>query len=319
MSFSLKTKGELARLEAEKSCCNKAELAALIGLNGAAITAGEEKFNLKISVENPAVARKIFKLIKVLFAINPEIRVRKNSSFKKSNYYLMVITHTMGSRRILTELGLIKESGAREYIADFPKDEIFENRCCKRAYLRGAFLSGGSISAPEKTYHLEFVAKNLPIATGIQAMINSFGLNAKIVPRKKYQVVYLKEGDQIVELLNIIGAHNALLELENARILKEMRNNINRIVNCETANLSKTVNASVKQLENIHLIQRTIGLDELPEGLRELAELRIKHEDASLKELGEMMSPPVGKSGVNHRFRKIESLAKKIRNNRVIT
>ncbi len=313
MSFSLKTKGELARLEAEKSCCNKGELSALIGLNGEVVHTTDEKFNLKVTVENPAVARKIFKLIKTLFAINPEIKVRKNSSFKKSNYYLMVITHVMGSKKIIQELGLIENLGCRDGMTHFPKDEIFMNRCCKRAYLRGAFLSGGSISAPEKTYHLEFVAHEMSVATGIQTMINSFGLNAKIVPRKKYQVVYLKEGDQIVELLNIIGAHNALLELENARILKEIRNNINRIVNCETANLSKTVNASVKQLENIHLIQRTIGLDELPEGLRELAKLRIQHEDASLKELGEMMNPPVGKSGVNHRFRKMENIAKKIR------
>ncbi len=315
MSFSLKTKGELARLEGEKSCCSKAELAALIGLNGEAVQTPGEKFNLKVTVENPAVARKIFKLIKMQFAINPEIKVRKNSSFKKSNYYLMAITHTMGSSRILEELGLMRKNTAQE-LKHFPETDIFKKRCCKRAYLRGAFLSGGSVSAPEKTYHLEFVAHEMEVAAGIQNLINSFGLNAKIVPRKKYQVVYLKEGDQIVELLNIIGAHNALLELENARILKEMRNNINRIVNCETANLSKTVNASVKQLENIHLIQRTIGLDELSEGLRTLAELRIRHEDASFKELGEMMDPPVGKSGVNHRFRKIESLADKIRGNR---
>ncbi len=318
MSFSLKTKGELARLEGERSCCNKGELAALIGLNGEVVHTTEEKFNLKVTVENPAVARKIFKLIKILFAINPEIKVRKNSSFKKSNYYLMVITHVMGSQKVIKGLGLMKNIGSKESFVRFPEEEIFQKRCCKRAYLRGAFLSGGSISAPEKTYHLEFVAHEIAVAIGIQTMVNTFGLNAKIVPRKKYQVVYLKEGDQIVELLNIIGAHNALLELENARILKEMRNNINRIVNCETANLSKTVNASVKQLENIHLIQRTMGLDKLPEGLRALAELRIQHEDASLKELGEMMNPPVGKSGVNHRFRKMENLAEKIRHNRYI-
>lgn len=312
MSFSLKTKGELARLDEDKSCCNKAELSALIGLNGEVVHTTNDKFNLKITVENPAVARKIFRLIKTLFSINPEIKVRKNANFKKSNYYLMVITHVMGSQKIIEALGLRHEQEKKEGMERFPLGEIFNNRCCKRAYLRGAFLSGGSISSPEKTYHLEFVDHELSVARGIQSMINSFGLNAKIVPRKKYQVVYLKEGDQIVELLNIIGAHNGLLELENARILKEMRNNINRIVNCETANLSKTVNASVKQLENIHLIQRTIGLDELPEGLRDLAKLRIQHEDASLKELGEMMNPPVGKSGINHRFRKLENLANKI-------
>jgi len=312
MSFSQKAKNEMARIEIEKSCCKRALLAAFIAINGEALYAGKNKLNLKLTFENPGVARVVFKLIKEVFQIHPEIKVRKNSNFKKSSNYQMVMTHGMGSRRLVDELGLLDQEQGLDLFRRFPREHILEKRCCKRAYLRGAFLSGGSVTAPEKTYHLEFVTDGFDIAVKIQELINSFGLNAKIVPRKRYHIVYLKEGDQIVDLLNIMGAHSALMDLENTRILKEMRNNINRIVNCETANLSKTVNASVKQLEAIDKIRRTMGLQELPEHLQQLAELRIKHEDASFKELGEMMDPPVGKSGVNHRFRKLEKIANSI-------
>ena len=144
-------------------------------------------------------------------------------------------------------------------------------------------------------------------------LINSFGLNSKVIQRKNSFIIYIKEGEQIVDLLNIVGAHTSLLELENIRIMKEMRNNVNRLVNCETANLSKTVNAAVRQVESIKLIQSTIGLQRLPKNLKEVAELRLSYPDESLKELGEMLNPPVGKSGINHRLRKIEKIAEEIR------
>ena len=144
-------------------------------------------------------------------------------------------------------------------------------------------------------------------------LINSFGLNSKVIQRKNSFIIYIKEGEQIVDLLNIVGAHTSLLELENIRIMKEMRNNVNRLVNCETANLSKTVNAAVRQVESIKLIQSTIGLKRLPKNLQEVAELRLSYPDESLKELGEMLDPPVGKSGINHRLRKIEKIAEEIR------
>ncbi len=145
-------------------------------------------------------------------------------------------------------------------------------------------------------------------------LINEFGLNAKTIERKNNFVVYLKEGDQIVNLLNIIGAHSALLDLENIRIYKDMRNNINRIVNCETANLSKTINAAVRQIENIRYLESNYGLAKLSPSLREIAELRLKNPDASLRELGEMLEPPIGKSGVNHRLRKLDKIAEDLKN-----
>ena len=143
--------------------------------------------------------------------------------------------------------------------------------------------------------------------------MNSFEMDAKIVARKKYQVVYLKEGAQIVEMLGIMEAHVALMNLENVRILKEMRNSVNRQVNCETANISKTVNAAVKQLEDIEYIKQTAGIDSLPENLKEIALLRLEHPDATLGELGTYLDPPVGKSGVNHRLRKISAVADSLR------
>ena len=183
----------------------------------------------------------------------------------------------------------------------------------KRAYIKGAFLGGGSISNPEKTYHLEFVTHSEEYAQDLSKLINSFGLNSKVIQRKNSFIIYIKEGEQIVDLLNIVGAHTSLLELENIRIMKEMRNNVNRLVNCETANLSKTVNAAVRQVESIKLIQNSIGLQRLPKNLQEVAELRLSYPDESLKELGEMLDPPVGKSGINHRLRKIEKIAEEIR------
>lgn len=188
-------------------------------------------------------------------------------------------------------------------------ERITRDSCCKRAFLRGAFLAGGSVSDPEKTYHLEIAAHYRDFASLIRTIINTYALHSKVIRRKGSMVVYLKEGENIVDFLNIIGAHRALLTLENIRILKEMRNNVNRLVNCETANLDKTVNASVRQISNIKYIQQHIGLETLPENLKEIAVMRLKHTDASLRELGDMLNPPLGKSGVNHRLRKLEKIA----------
>ena len=186
---------------------------------------------------------------------------------------------------------------------------LIQQGCCKRAYIRGAFLASGSISDPEKSYHFEIVCHTMEQARQLQEVINSFDMDAKIVERKKHFVVYLKEGSQIVDILNVMEAHIALMNLENVRILKEMRNSVNRKVNCETANISKTVNAAVKQLEDIVYIRDTMGFETLPESLREIAELRLEYPEAPLKELGTYLNPPVGKSGVNHRLRKISTIA----------
>lgn len=174
-------------------------------------------------------------------------------------------------------------------------------------------MSAGSMSDPEKSYHFEIVCTTEKKAEQLMEIINSFDIDAKIVSRKKNYVVYVKEGAQIVDMLNIMEAHVALMNLENVRILKEMRNSVNRQVNCETANINKTVNAAVKQIEDINYIQETVGLESLPENLQEIAEVRLKYPEAALKELGTFLEPPVGKSGVNHRLRKICEIAETMR------
>jgi hypothetical protein len=178
--------------------------------------------------------------------------------------------------------------------------------------VRGAFLAGGSISNPEKSYHFEIVCQREEYAQTLRELLRGFELDAKIVLRKKYYIVYLKEGDQIVDALNLMGAYVALMELENVRILREMRGSVNRIVNCETANINKVVDAACRQVEDIKYIRTKMSLEELPPALREMAELRLEYPDSSLKELGELCDPPVGKSGVNHRLRKLSQLAEKL-------
>ncbi len=313
MSFSMETKNELSRLIPENYCCQLAELSALIRMSGTIQLAGFQKVNVRIATENAAIARKIIKLLKACFGAHTELMVRKNRVLKKNNNYMMVINSSAGANDILQTLGILRKEDEQFSIDYSIPTELLEKRCCKRAYLRGAFLGSGSVSAPEKTYHLELVTSSEEHSEDLKNLINEFDLGAKIVQRKNSYVVYLKEGDQIVDLLNIIGAHNALLNLENIRIVKQVRNNVNRIVNCETANLSKIVNASVRQNENIEYIERTHGFKILPDGLREIAELRLEFKEASLKELGQMLTPPVGKSGVNHRLRKIDKIAEKIK------
>ena len=174
-------------------------------------------------------------------------------------------------------------------------------------------MAAGSISDPNKSYHFEIVCHTLEQAQQLKELMEFFETEPKIVERKERMVVYLKEGSQIVDLLNVMEAYVSLMNLENIRILKEMRNSINRKVNCETANINKTVNAAVKQIQDIELIRDMRGLDSLPQNLREMALLRLEYPDAPLKELGSYLEPPVGKSGVNHRLRKLSAIAEELR------
>ena len=315
MSFSGNVKEELSHQIAQARHCQIAELAALISMCGAVVITPGEKYRIKIHTEKIAVARKCFTLVTKTFNIKTDISVRRNLE-KGSETYMLVIREHEDALRILQATKLI---GEREdaYSALHIVDPILvQQPCCKRAFLRGAFLAAGSMSDPNKAYHFEIVCTTVNMAEQLRRMMCSFSMDAKIVARKKMYVVYLKEGAQLVDMLNIMEAHVSLMELENVRILKEMRNAVNRKVNCETANINKTVSAAVKQVEDIKYIQQTIGLDKLSDGLKEMAILRLEHPDATLKELGEISDPPVGKSGVNHRLRKIGEIAEGVRQNK---
>jgi cell division protein WhiA len=313
MSFSAKVKSEVCRIGELTREEAKAELAAVMKASGTLSLGSNKQLSFRVTTENPSIARRVFKLLKQYFNIHTKLLVKKSNSFKKNNIYMVVITEEMGVRSLLKEMGVLSSSeGIISLDYGIPM-ELLVNDECKKAYIRGSFLGGGSISNPEKTYHVEFVTHNLDYAEELSRLINSYSISSKVIQRKGSYIIYIKEGEQIVDLLNIIGAHTSLLELENVRIMKEMRNNVNRLVNCETANLSKTVNAAIRQVESIKLIQEELGLQRLPKNLREIAELRLVYPDESLKELGDLLSPPVGKSGVNHRLRRIEKIAEELR------
>jgi DNA-binding protein WhiA len=315
VSFSSIVKDELCRIDNSEKCCLLHELAAVIRVSGMIKVINVNEVNLRITTENAAFARRIFSLIKELYGINAEMSIRRSRKLKKHVVYLIVLTLSKGLKNILDDINITYTTyNKSDKTADYlPYTGKLEKWCCKKSYLRGAFLAAGSMSDPEKTYHLEIICHNDILANELNELSKFFNLNIKDIKRKGNLVVYLKEGENIVDFLNIIGAHKALLELENVRILKEMRNNVNRIVNCETANLQKTVNASVRQVENIKYIRDNLGFGKLPESLRDIAELRLEFSDASLKELGEMLDTPLGKSGVNHRLRKLDNIADKTR------
>ena len=296
MSFSSEVKEELSRHLGKSRHCQIAELAALIAFDGK-VQVSESGCDLFLDSENELLNTKYDLLLKKLFDFpegksgREQKRIYETVKMWDEDHQIPMITETVN--------GLLLLQG-----------------CCKRAYIRGAFLAGGSISDPNKSYHFEIVCRTMPQAEQLRDTMNSFDVDAKIVERKKHFVVYLKEGAQIVDILNVMEAHVALMNLENVRILKEMRNSVNRKVNCETANINKTVSAAVKQLADITYIRDTVGLDYLPELLSEVAQVRLEMPDATLKELGENLSHPVGKSGVNHRLRKISAVAESLREER---
>jgi DNA-binding protein WhiA len=313
MSFSREVKDELSKQISPARHCQVAELAAIISLCGNIIISEYDRYILKLHTENLTVARKYFTLIKKTFKINTEISVKQNNYLKKNKTYTMVIVDHDIVIKILQATKLMDENKEINENLSVVDNLVIQNSCCKRAFIRGAFLASGSMSEPKKTYHYEIVAPNEPKARQIQEIINTFEIDAKIVIRKNHFVVYVKEGSQIVDLLNVMEAHVSLMNLENVRILKEMRNSINRQVNCEAANINKTVQAATKQIDDIIYIREQIGFSELSEGLEEIALLRIEYPEASLKELGALLNPPIGKSGVNHRLRKLSILADNVR------
>ena len=307
MSFAAQTKKELTMVEAD-ACCEKAELSALIRMNGS-VQLSNKKVTLDISTENAAIARRIYSLIKKHFSVHTELLVRKKMRLKKNNVYIVRIP--AGVQELLASLKITSEGF--QFLPGI-SPEIVEKNCCKRAYLRGAFMAGGSVNNPEgSSYHLEIASMYEEHCQSLVDLANEFNLNARCIERKKGFIFYLKEGEKIIELLNIIGAHQALFKFEDVRIMRDMRNSVNRIVNCETANLNKTIGAAVRQIDNIRFLQKEIGLENLPEKLREVAEVRLAHPEINLKEVGEMLKGSVSKSGVNHRLRKLDIMAEKIR------
>ncbi|ENI9084103.1 DNA-binding protein WhiA [Listeria monocytogenes] len=308
MSFASETKKELTHMDVSDSDA-KVELAAFIRMNGA-ISFSSQLVIMDVQTENAAIARRMYQLLKDLYEVPIELLVRRKMKLKKNNVYIVRLKS--GTRGILEDLRILEPPMTFTKLID---RGFVKKRSAKRAYLRGAFLASGSVNNPEtSSYHLEIFSVYEEHNEAICALMNQFDLNARTLERKNGFITYLKEAEKITEFLSIIGATSALLHFEDVRIMRDMRNSVNRLVNCETANLNKTINAAVRQIDNIKYIQSTVGLEALPERLREIAALRIANEDVTLKELGEMLTTgQVSKSGINHRLRKLDQIAERLR------
>ncbi len=308
MSFSATTKDDLARKATEKDCCAVAELAAFAHVTGHLDLKGRGDFEFYMNTEHAPTARCMLSLIKTRMQVGAKL-ITKENRLKKKHIYTILIEDYADARRLLTELKILGEDGAMHFgIAP----EIVKKECCRTSFLRGAFLGAGSISDPEKGYHLEFVASTQEFADGLLNILNSYEIRARSIARKEAVVVYVKESDSMIKLLTLIGAHSTILALENIRISKDIMNNINRAANCEAANYSKTVDASIKQVQAIMRLKEAGELERLSPTLFAVAEARLNNHQASLNELAAILDGKVGKSGINHRLRKICELADKL-------
>lgn len=312
MSFSGSVKEELLHCIDTARHCRIAELAAMIAFEGEIVRLPSGEIDLSLSSENEGLVRKYFTLLEKTFTMEDSVSIEDRIR-KTNNRFVIKLEDTEKTVKVLQAIKLLNSEITPQVFDGLVNQMVVQRNCCRRAFIRGAFLCAGSISDPQKFYHFEVVCSSKAKAVQLMELIQSFEVDAKIVKRKKYYVVYVKEGAQIVELLGIMGAGVSLMNLENVRIFKDMRNTVNRKVNCETANINKTVNAAVKQVEDIIYIRDTAGLHILPENLEETALLRLEYPQASLKELGSLLSTPMGKSGINHRLRKICSIANELR------
>ncbi len=304
-SFSTEVKNELSRITADDACCRIAELAALMRMGASMSIGNNMNLGINFSTENPAIARKTLTLLKESFKLKTEVVVSRARRLKKNNSYLIRVVPAPAVSELLTTLGIMRGDNL-----NVSSDEgLLRKTCCRQAYLRGAFLGGGSVSRPEGDYHLELVTGNEGFAATLVNLFKKFELPVGITDRKNDYVVYLKDSEAIMDFLSIVGAEEAIVEFEVARNVKDVRNQVNRLVNCETANLQKTVNAAVRQVGRIKLIEAKIGLGKLPDNLKEVALLRLEHPQANLQELVAANDNKIGKSGMNHRLRKLEQIA----------
>lgn len=307
MSFSDKVKNEIVRENRSKDCCQLAELAALIKVEGS-LQIENNKPGLKLVSQRAVVARELYKLLQNKYNFISEIRVGKKSSFNKGNYYIINIPPQKEIKELLIDIGLIDDNYRFNYEI---KEDFLDKKCCRKSYLKGLFLAAGMLSDPNSEYHMEFFVKYQDYVEELSPLFNRFSIDIKSRKRNGNFSIYIKKIDDIIKILNLIGAKSVQLEIENTRILKEVKNDVNRKVNLETANLSRTAIAARNQLENIEIIDKIRGLNKVSDSLQEIAVLRRDNPYASLKELGEMLG--LSKSGVNHRFRRIKKIADKIR------
>ena len=303
MSFTAEVKDELSRRELDCDGCRRAELSALIRIEGRL----SANYRLEITTETAAVARCTVRLIHELYQLKTEITTRR-SVLHKSYNYLIVIPPQGGLREALADLGILSEAGIELGIAP----RLVEKPCCAASYLRGAFLAGGFIADPRGDFHFELTCGHEEFADGLIEIMHDHEIPARMVKRRNVFIVYLKGGESITDFLGLVGAYRSVLAMENVRVTKSVRNDVNRRLNAEMANMQKSIDASFTQIDAIRRVITVNGLDSLPPALQELALLRLDYPDVSLRELGELADPPLSKSAVNHRIRRLEAIAEEI-------
>lgn len=302
MSFTAEVRDELSRVDVVHTHCRKAELAALIRTEGTMMVS-DGRYRLEIATENAPVARRVINFSHQVFGLKTELTVRKSVLHKTNNYLVTIPSQPKLSDAVdaMAMVGSNYSSGIAPHLV--------ERSCCAVAYLRGAFLGGGFVSDPKGDLHFELTAHSEEVAQDLAKLMERFDIHPKVVSRRGQWAVYLKSAEPIVEFLARVGAHSALLRTENARVVKNMRSTINRRVNAEIANQAKTTNASIDQIRAIKAIEKARGIESLPQALQEFARLRLEYPECSLRELGETAKPPLSKSAVNHRMRRIEAIA----------
>lgn len=303
MSFTIQVKEELLRQEVWQ----KSELAALIKLSGS-LGLASKGLTLSITTENAKIARHIYEMLYQLYQIKADIRHHQRTNLRKNRIYTVFLEE--GVNALLDDLHLADSFfGIETGISP----EILKNEVNSQFYIRGAFLASGSIKDPDKgKYQLEITSVYSDHAYDLAKLLQSFLLDAKVIERSKGAVTYLQRAEDIMDFLLVIGAENAKTEFENVKILRETRNDLNRATNAEAANIARTVSASMKTIHNIERIMETIGLDQLPLDLQEIAQLRVKYPDYSIQQLAASLTHPVTKSGANHRLRKINKIAEEL-------
>ena len=306
MSFAEEVKNELCRYEEGNAKSEMVEISSLLRVGSSFVIGAHGSVGLRLSTTNSAVARRALALIKKNFGVNPSVVVRKGLNLRKKNLYTLTMEPSLKTKAVLEGLRLWPMD------AVIPKTWLQEWEH-KRAFLRGAFLVGGSVNKPQSDYHLEFSTTNEVFAGRLMEVLKSFKLSAKLTERKDMYLIYLKSGDDVTSCLQIMGSSLAMLAFEEVRVMKEVRNQVNRKVNCETANLHKTVEAAIRQVQAIQVIQNTIGLSSLSEKLEDAAKLRLENPDASVQELLEIGGEAITKSGLNHRLKRLVQIAEEMK------
>ncbi len=317
MSFTSDVREELCKKTINNTHCRVAEIAALISSCSDIIISIDNEYQLVFKTDTNITAQRFVDLVAKTFKITPQITQKDNQLSRTKHTFFVTIDNDEDTRKVLRRINIVDKNDEMRENLSVNHNEIIERDCCKRAYLRGAFIANGSVSDPNKDYHLEINCPTEDKATQIKNLMAAFGIASNILNRKDNFMVYIKEGEGIGDFLKVIGASVAVMELENIRILKDMSNYYNRQTNCDAANIKKTVTTARRQIDNIQYIIDEVGIDYLPDKLQHIAQMRLDNPEMSLQELGESMNPPLGKSGVNHRLRKINEIAEKLRNEEV--